>query len=168
MSWMRSARPVVEKLNSSSAAISSGGSITSTSEIAVDSTVTVHVSFCCRSAWGSRTNVVDGPPGETASGTLPLLVQASVNASVPAVTGSLNVTVTFVPTGTSVAPSGGVVAATNGAASAAQKCGGESAVRGPGVAAVKSAAFESVSWHPPSLRRAAVVLLRPGAVGPSE
>ena len=142
---MRSARPVVEKLNVKSAAMLSGGSTSSTSEIAVDSTVTVHVSFCCRSLWGSRTNVVDGPSGVTVSGTSPLVVQSSANAPDPAVTGSLKVTVTFELGGTSVAPLGGVVAATNGAESVEQRCAGVSAVRGLGVVAAKSAAFTSES-----------------------
>ena len=74
---MRRARPVVEKPNVKSPAMLSGGSSSSTSATAVDSTVTVHVSFCCRSLWGSSTKVVDGPSGVTVSETFPLVVHSS-------------------------------------------------------------------------------------------
>ena len=99
----------------------------------------------------------------TVSATAPLVVQASANAPAAAVTGSLKVTVMFESVGTSVAPFGGVVAATNGDWSVEQKWRGESEVRGLGVPAVKSVPFESLSWQPPSLRKSAEVFDSVGA-----
>src|SRR5215207_9372419 len=99
----------------------SGGSTSSVSVTASASTVTVHVSLRWRSLWGSSTYEVEGPPGITVSPTVPLLVHASVNAPAAASTGSLNVTVMLESVGTSIAPFGGVVAATKGAWSSEQK-----------------------------------------------
>ena len=44
-----------------------------------------------------------------------------------------------------------------------QKTMGERSVRGAGAAAAKSAEFSSVSWHPASARKAAVVFVSAGA-----
>ena len=165
---MRRARPVVLKLKVASPAMLSGGSTSSVSVTASASTVTVHVSLRWRSLCGSSANVVEGPLGVTVSATVPLVVHVSVKAPAPASTGSLNVTVMFVFVGTSVAPLGGVVAATKGDWSREQRWRGDSVVRGLGVVAVKSALFASVSWQPPSPRKAAVVFDRPGAGAPSK
>ena len=91
-----------------------------------------------------------GPARRDRQRTFPLVVHSIANAPVPAVMGSLKVMVTFEFVGTSVAPLGGVVAATNGAVSAEQECVGVSAVRGLGVVAAKSAAL---SPSPGSRRR---------------
>ena len=61
-----------------------------------------------------------------------------------------------------------VVEATNGELSGEQKCVGVSAVRGAGVVAAKSAAFESESWQPPSARKFAAWLFSGGAAAPSK
>jgi hypothetical protein len=95
-------------------------------------------------------------------------VQVSANAPGAAVTDSLKVTLMFAFVGTSVAPFGGVVAATNGDWSVEQKWRGDSVVRGLGAPAVKSALFVSLSWQPPSLRKSAEVFESPGAGAPSE
>ena len=96
------------------------------------------------------------------------MVHASANAPGAAVTCSLKVTVMLAPVGTSVAPFGGVVAATNGDWSVEQKWRGDSEVRGLAAPAVKSVPFASLSWQPPSLRKSAEVFDGAGAGAPSE
>src|SRR6266511_5501655 len=102
-----------------------GGSTSSASVTRSASTVTVHVSLTWRSVWGLRRYVVEVPAGVTVNVTAPLRVQVSANAPMVVSTGSLNVTVMFESVGTSVAPLVGVVAATEGAGSARQKCRGD-------------------------------------------
>ena len=83
-------------------------------------------------------------------------------------TGSLNVIVTLLSSATPDALSAGVVEAMNGAASPSQKTGVVAEFLGAGAAAAKSAPLLSVSWHPPSARKAAVVFERVGAAAVSK
>ena len=85
----------------------SGGSVASWSVTFAARTVTVHDSFVAKSAVGSSEKVV-GPP-ETPAACEPLVAQEIVNDAAVAFTGSVNVTLRFESTGTSVAPLVGVV-----------------------------------------------------------
>ena len=103
---------------------------------------------------------VVGPPVIVAA-TDPLIEQDSWNHEPLTFTGSLKVTDRLAPTGKSVAPSGGYVPATWGAASdAEQELWGVAELRGVGVPAAKSDALLSVSAQPLVRRSAAVVLLK--------
>src|SRR5438067_13824377 len=103
MSWIGVGGAGVETWKTKSAAIVSGGSFVSTSWTAVAVTVTAQVSFATKFAVGSRVNVV-GPP-LTFAAWAPLTVHEMLNHGSTTVTGSLNVIVTLLSTGTPVAPS---------------------------------------------------------------
>src|SRR6476659_456154 len=122
--------------------------------------VTLQLAPCTKSAVGSRLNVV-GPP-DTVAACEPLLPHEIENHESCTSTGSLNVTETVEPTGTSLALFAGTVAETLGATSALQSCTGEAELRGAGAPAAKSARLLSVSTHPAPLRRSAVVLVSAG------
>ena len=98
----------------------------------------------------------------------------SEKAFAAAVTGSVNVTVTFPSRATSPSPSAGSLSATAGRASAGgppQGVGWSLAVlRRRAAPAVKSAALSSVSWQPLGLppRLTEVVTLAAGAAAPSK
>src|SRR5215218_5570861 len=96
----------------------SGGSPLSWSETCAANTVTVHVSFCVKSAFGLIVKVV-GPPVTTVSATLrvPVVVQTIWNQLPVTLTASLKVTVISVLFAWLVAPFVGVVAVTLGGAS---------------------------------------------------
>ncbi len=141
----------------------SGGSLASWSVTWSARTTNVQLSPQTKSASGSIVNVV-GPP-LTAAVCVPLSEQESVYQAPVTFTASVNVTVTFVSTGTLEAPSAGTVLATAGAAS------GGGVLRGFGAPIVKSALLLSVSCAPFDFRSAAVVFerlavgARLGAVG---
>ena len=105
-----------------------------------------------------------GPTADSAKSWPPLIVQAMVNELGLTTTGSLNLTVTFLSTATSLALFAGSVRTTVGAVSG----GTGSSSPGFGGPAVKSAALLSVSTVPPPARRAAVVLLSTGAAASSK
>src|ERR687896_436846 len=140
-----------------------GGSTSSTSVTASASTVDVQVSLRWSSPCGSSTNDEEAPLGVTMRATLPLREHARVNAPEAAFTASPKVTVMLVSVATSIAPFGGVVAATNGAESAEQKCVSVPLLRGLGGPLAKSAPLLSLSWQPPSARESAVVFVVAGA-----
>ena len=141
-----------------SAAIVSGGSSPSRSCTDAAATVKVQLSPGEKSAAGSSENVV-GPP-EAASGWAPLVAHAIAKAPGSTATGSLKTTLGLVPVATPVAPAGGVVETTVGAASPGggppQGAGAVPELRGVGAPAAKSAELTSVSTQPPPARRSAV------------
>jgi hypothetical protein len=94
----------------------SGGSFASWSATCAATIVTVHVSPKAKLVPGSSVNVV-GPP-LTEAACEPLVPHEIVVQLPVTFTGSLNVTLTFELTATSVAPAAGVVLLTAGAASA--------------------------------------------------
>src|SRR3954462_1675292 len=112
MSWMRSSRPGVLKRDVKSLAEWSGGSTSSWSDTPVAPTRRVQVTPRGSSASGSSAKVV-GPP-DTLTGT-GVPSQVRLNALGAASTGSLKVTVTLLPVGTSFVLLGGSTAATDGA-----------------------------------------------------
>jgi hypothetical protein len=103
-----------------------------------------------------------GPPPAVAV-CEPLKLPTIVNHVPVTSTGSLKFIVILEFRETLVAPLIGVVLDTLGATSPTQGLNGELVLRGFGVAATKSDALLSVSMHPPSFRKAAVVFDRVGA-----
>src|SRR5688572_6664264 len=93
------------KLNAWSAAIASGGSLTSVSVTWAAVIVTVQLSSSARSDVGSIVHAV-GPP-DTAAVTVPLVVHVMSYQPSATATGSLNVTWTLEPAATFVAPFAG-------------------------------------------------------------
>ena len=91
-----------------SVAMASGGSFVSWSVTSEATMVKVHRSLGAKSSFGSRVKVV-GPP-LTVAGWVPLESHEMSNHEFATSTGSLNVTCEFESTGTSTAPSLGVVA----------------------------------------------------------
>ena len=98
-----------------SVAMASGGSFVSWSVTSEATIVRVQGSLAAKSSCGSRVKVV-GPP-LTVAGWVPLESHEMSNHEFATSTGSLNVTCTFASSGTSIAPSVGVVVATVGAVS---------------------------------------------------
>src|SRR6188508_3117619 len=107
--------PSVWKLNAWLAAMLSGGSLESWSVTCAAMTVTVQVSSWLKSESGFKVKVV-GPP-ETVAECAPLAPQLIVNQVPVTLTGSENVSVMSLPTGTPVAESAGDVTEICGAAS---------------------------------------------------
>src|SRR5919109_783067 len=157
MSWIGTVGATVVKLHESSLAMLSGGSLVSWSVTFPANMVAVPVSLGAKSLSGSGVKVL-GPPLVVAV-CEPLTKQEIENQLPVTLTGSLNVTLTFASSATSLAPLAGERLATEGAVSAAQLRVGERRLRGVGAPTVKSPALLSVSVQPFWFRSAAVVLL---------
>src|SRR5919109_2590909 len=135
MSWIGTVGATVVKLHESSLAMLSGGSLVSWSVTFPANMVAVHVSLGAKSLSGFSVKVL-APPLVVAV-CEPLTKQEIENQLPATLTGSLNVTLTFASSATSLAPLAGERLATEGAVSAAQLRGGERRVGGRGAPTVK-------------------------------